>query len=69
MLSPRLLEALRAYWRVYRPAEWLFPGPTGQPITPRTVLRYCKQAAAYLLMWTALALRNTSRDCGDSSRP
>ena len=45
MLSPRLLEALRAYWRLCRPAEWLFPGPTGQPITPRTVLRYCKRAA------------------------
>ena len=45
MLSPRLVEALRVYWRAYRPAEWLFPGPTGQPITPRTVLRYCKRAA------------------------
>jgi site-specific recombinase XerD len=25
-LSPALLEELRAYWRRYRPADWLFPG-------------------------------------------
>ena len=25
VLSPRLLEALRAYWRVERPRGWLFP--------------------------------------------
>lgn len=25
-LSPRLLEALRGYWRVCRPGPWLFPG-------------------------------------------
>lgn len=25
-LSPKLLEELRAYWRQYRPATWLFPG-------------------------------------------
>ena len=25
LLSPRLLEVLRAYWRATRPAEWLFP--------------------------------------------
>lgn len=25
-LSPKLLEELRAYWRQYRPAGWLFPG-------------------------------------------
>jgi site-specific recombinase XerD len=26
MLSPRLLELLREYWRRVRPASWLFPG-------------------------------------------
>ena len=26
MLSPRLLEVLRAYWKLARPSEWLFPG-------------------------------------------
>jgi site-specific recombinase XerD len=27
LLSPRLLEELRAYWRAYRPRTWLFPAP------------------------------------------
>jgi len=32
-LSPRLLEELRSYWRMYRPGSWLFPGDKpGQPI-------------------------------------
>ena len=26
MLSPRLLEVLRGYWRIERPKPWLFPG-------------------------------------------
>jgi integrase/recombinase XerD len=26
MLSPKLLEILRAWWRVERPKDWLFPG-------------------------------------------
>ncbi len=25
-LSPQLLQELRAYWRRYRPKDWLFPG-------------------------------------------
>jgi len=25
LLSPQLLQELRAYWREYRPGEWLFP--------------------------------------------
>ena len=25
LLSPRLLEELRGYWRLYRPQDWLFP--------------------------------------------
>jgi site-specific recombinase XerD len=32
-LSPRLLEELRAYWRLYRPRTWLFAGANpGEPI-------------------------------------
>jgi len=32
-LSPRLLEELRAYWRLCRPTTWLFPGAKpGEPI-------------------------------------
>lgn len=30
LLSQRLLESLRAYWRIYRPRVWLFPGQSGQ---------------------------------------
>ena len=29
VLSARLLDALRAYWRVARPSTWLFPGKDG----------------------------------------
>ena len=37
LLSPRLLQDLRAYWRVYRPAPWLFPGRDGtQPLARKT---------------------------------
>ena len=44
-LSPHLLETLRAYWRLYRPEPWLFPGrPKDQPIRPRNLQRACKAA-------------------------
>jgi integrase/recombinase XerD len=46
-LSPRLLAALRAYWRQYRPAVWLFPGvnkPT-QALTDGAVQRICQRTA------------------------
>lgn len=37
LLSPHLLPDLRAYWRVYRPAPWLFPGRDGtQPLVLKT---------------------------------
>ena len=45
MLSPRLLDALRAYWRVARPKAWLFPGDIpGQPITTGAVEQACQKA-------------------------
>ena len=28
ILSPRLLEQLRCYWKAFRPTSWLFPGKT-----------------------------------------
>jgi integrase/recombinase XerD len=45
MLSPRLLEILRAYWKVSRPPEWLFPGDIpGRPITRCAVAQACQKA-------------------------
>jgi integrase/recombinase XerD len=44
MLSPKLLEALREYWRDLKrkPTQWLFPGgrshTADRPITPKAVL-------------------------------
>ena len=44
MLSPRLLEMLRDYWKATRPTEWLFPGDRpGQPITRFAVERVCQE--------------------------
>ncbi|MBI2370554.1 MAG: site-specific integrase [Deltaproteobacteria bacterium] len=35
LCSPRLVEELRVYWRVYRPPLWLFPARGGQqPMDP-----------------------------------
>jgi len=45
MLSPRLLEILRAYWKAARPADFLFPGAVPeQPITTGSVRRVCYRA-------------------------
>ena len=41
LLSPRLLEELRAYWRLYRPKDWLFPSTLlpDRPLTRTAVER------------------------------
>ncbi len=40
VLSPHLLEALRAYWKVARPTTWLFPSPHGpHPLDPSGLQR------------------------------
>jgi site-specific recombinase XerD len=45
MLSPKLLEVLRLYWRSERPATWLFPSMRkDQPINHSVVQRACHQA-------------------------
>ena len=45
MLSPKLLEVLRDWWRVSRSRPWLFPGHRpGKPITTRAVNRACRKA-------------------------
>jgi len=46
-LSPRLLEMLRDYYRLYRPTSWLFPGPRpDEHISTRSLQRAVKRAAA-----------------------
>jgi site-specific recombinase XerD len=46
MLSPHLLELLRAWWRAARPQGWLFPGRNPvQPMTTRQLNRACHAAA------------------------
>ena len=49
ILSRRLLEELRAYWKVSRPAQWLFPGiPPDRPIgrtTTGKIYRHSKDKA------------------------
>ena len=48
MLSPHLLELLRAWWKAARPQGWLFPGQNRvNPLTTRQLNRAC-HAAAYL---------------------
>ena len=45
MLSAKLLDILRSYWRATRPKEWLFPGGIpGQPITRAAVEDACQKA-------------------------
>src|SRR3954452_25621291 len=45
MLSPVLLEILRAYWKAARPRTWLFPNPSGDgPLTPSAVMKACRRA-------------------------
>ncbi len=47
MLSPKLLDVLRDYWRAARPKLWLFPGDLpGQPITTSAVELVCRKARA-----------------------
>jgi len=46
MLSPHLLQLLRAWWKAARPQGWLFPGRDRvQPMTTRQLNRACHAAA------------------------
>lgn len=45
MLSPRLLEILRDWWRVEKPQQWLFTGDIpGEHTSKAAVQRACKKA-------------------------
>jgi integrase/recombinase XerD len=46
MLSPQLLQILRTYWRLAKPARWLFPGQNPrEPVSVATLQDACRQAA------------------------
>lgn len=58
VLSPRLLEQLRTYWRAYRPAGgWLFPS-RWKPGHPLTV------ASVQAVFWRAVRLAGVPRNGG-----
>ena len=45
MLSPKLLEILRDWWRMEKPKPWLFPGDIpGRHITSDAVELACREA-------------------------
>ena len=45
MLSPQLLEILRAYWKLTHSTVWLFPGDIpGRPISKAAVEQACQKA-------------------------
>ncbi len=47
LLSDRLLQELRGYWLRYRPADWLFPGQSGErPITRHRAYDIYQEAKA-----------------------
>jgi len=47
MLSPMLLGILRAYWKIERPCDWLFPGRGGdKPLDPCVLNAACATAVA-----------------------
>ncbi len=47
LLSPQLLQILRAYWRLARPGRWLFPGrAAGEPVSVATLQEPCRVAGA-----------------------
>ena len=75
MLSPKLLEILRAYWRGRKPKDWLFPGRrAGQQLKANTVRVVCqklREAVGYQEATqpacSASLLRFPSARCGHRS--
>jgi integrase len=71
MLSPKLLEALRDYWRGLRrkPKEWLFPGnrwhTASYPVTTKVLWTACQIAAERV----GLEHKNILIACSEVGRP
>jgi integrase/recombinase XerD len=61
-LPAELLDDLRAYWRQYRPPDWLFPGRAGRPLHAATVQR-AFQAARRAARLRPRATVHTLRHC------
>ena len=58
MLSPHLLDLLRAYWKVARPSDWLFPGQrAGTHLTSKRVHQVCVRASAAARLTKRATLR------------
>ncbi len=57
LLSPRLLEELRTYWRAFRPGPWLFP-------SPRDPQKPMPDGTAQKLFWKAVARAGLPRKGG-----
>ena len=46
LLPDKLLAALRAYWKISKPVEWLFPGQNPErPISSNAVRLMCRETA------------------------
>jgi len=61
MLSPHLLELLRAWYKVARPQGWLFPGMNPvNPMTTRQFRRACHAAARMAERWGVHDIVNES---------
>jgi site-specific recombinase XerD len=63
LLSPRLLDALRSYWRIYKPQGWMFPGRTAEghisPDTVRQVFAKAREQAGLGRWCTPHTLRHS----------
>ena len=63
ILSPRLLEVLRGYWRLTKPSVWLFPGATpARPValdTARNVFHRARAQAGLPLGYSPHSLRHS----------
>jgi len=62
LLSPSLLEQLRAYYKIYKPKEWLFEGVGGKPYSVssiRQVFNRSKKKAGVNIPATVHTLRHS----------